>query len=102
MVQNLEVANMKKSVKVVKSYDSADDALNSISERLAKKQLAMQTAQGMSVQDVMTSLNSKEKVEEQKKIYKKFFNEDEDGDDEEINERRKEIKAAHEARLAEA
>lgn len=60
MVQNLKPEDMEHSVKVVKKYDSADAALNSISERLAEKQLAMQAAQGKSVADVMNSINSKE------------------------------------------
>ena len=79
MVQNLKPEDMHKTVKVVKEYNSADDALNSITARMAEKQLAMQAAQGKSVEDIMSSLNSKEKQEEQKQIYKKFFNEDEDG-----------------------
>ena len=37
MVQNLRTEDVVKSVKVVKEYNSADEALNSITERLAKK-----------------------------------------------------------------
>jgi len=61
MVQNLKPGDVTESVKVVHEYNSAEDALNSISARLAEKQLAMAAAQGKSMEDVMSSLNSKEK-----------------------------------------
>ena len=78
MVSNLKTSDVVKSVKVVKHYDSADQALDSISEKLALRQLEIQAKDGKSAEDINQLLAEKNKSKEQQKIYKKFFDEDEE------------------------
>lgn len=77
MIQNLKPSDMKKPKKE-RELEGADAALESIGERLAAKQLLAQQLQGKSVEDVVKDLDQNMNKEEQKQIYKKFFNEDDD------------------------
>jgi len=76
MVKSLKPEDLKKVVRHDENYDSADAALDSIGERLAKKQLMMQELQGRSAEEIQRDMDSTMNKAEQKEIYKKFFNEE--------------------------
>ena len=76
MISNLKPEDLnKKQVRNDKNFDSADAALDSIGERLAEKSLMAQQMQGKSVDQVVKDLDLNMNKDEQKEIYKKFFNE---------------------------
>lgn len=77
MIKNLKPEHAKKA-KPEKELDSTDAALESIGERLAAKQLQMQQLQGKSVDEVVKDLDQNMNKDEQKEIYKKFFNENDE------------------------
>jgi peptide methionine sulfoxide reductase MsrA len=60
-------------VKVVKVYKDADEALDSVSERLAKRALAMQEKQGKSAEQFLQEVNSKTNHTAIEETHQKYF-----------------------------
>ncbi len=73
MMDGLDTTDVK-VVKVVTHYKTADEALESISERLARRSLAMQESNGTSVEDINRLAESK-RLETQK-TQKQYFSDE--------------------------
>lgn len=72
-----EMTTMKlKEIEENKTKNIADLELDAITSKMAEKQLAFAQMQGKSIEEVVQETKKNIDSEEQKKIYKKFFDED--------------------------
>lgn len=92
--KKVEAELKKKKDEERSKMSDADQILDSISSRLAEKQLQLQQEQGKSIADVMESMHDKINQDEENKVLQKFFG---DEDAEAKKKKEKEEKAKQQA-----